>query len=232
MTTLPGDFINFSKQWEGFRAEAYPDPGSRDGTPWTIGYGQTVIDGKPVKKGDTISEPKAAALLEQRHEILARKVLGTVKVPLSPYQLATLVSFADNVGWGGKKQGDGFSTSTLLRKLNAGDYDAVPSELMKWVNNDGKKMNGLVNRRSAEAGLWAKGQFVSSAPVTVEPPKPPPSATDTILKDAGGWSGIGGIIAAIFGAIADQPILQVAAVVFIAFLLWRFVIARKQADPA
>lgn len=59
-----------------------------------------------------------------------------------------------------------------------------------------------------------------------------PSPVDTILKDSGGLSGIGGILAAIFGAIADQPILQIAAVVFIGFLLWRFVIARKNADPA
>lgn len=224
MTHLPADFISFSKQWEGFRANAYPDPGSRDGTPWTIGYGQTVINGVPVKKGDTITEARASELLSERHNALARRVSAAVKVPLSEYQLATLVSFADNVGFGA------FSGSTLLRKLNAGDYNSVPSELAKWRFNDGKVMQGLVNRRAAEAGLWAKGQFVSSAPVSATPPKAP-SATDSILKDAGGWSGIGGIIAAIFGAIADQPILQVAAVAFIAFLLWRFVIARKQADP-
>lgn len=59
-----------------------------------------------------------------------------------------------------------------------------------------------------------------------------PSATDTLLKDAGGLSGLAGGAAAIAGAIANQPILQIAAVAFIAFLLWRFVIARKQADPA
>lgn len=224
MTHLPADFISFSKQWEGFRANAYPDPGSRDGTPWTIGYGQTVINGVPVKKGDTITEARASELLSERHNDLARRVSAAVKVPLSEYQLATLVSFADNVGFGA------FSGSTLLRKLNAGDYNSVPSELAKWRFNDGKVMQGLVNRRAAEAGLWAKGQFVSSAPVSATPPKAP-STTDSILKDAGGLSGIGGIIAAIFGAIADQPILQVAAVAFIAFLLWRFVIARKQADP-
>ncbi|RYD61570.1 MAG: lysozyme, partial [Verrucomicrobiaceae bacterium] len=60
-TQLPADFLAFSKQWEGFRDKAYPDPGSRDGTPWTIGYGQTEINGVPVKKGDTISEPVAAS---------------------------------------------------------------------------------------------------------------------------------------------------------------------------
>lgn len=59
-----------------------------------------------------------------------------------------------------------------------------------------------------------------------------PSAVDSLLKDAGGLSGLAGALAAIFGAIVNQPILQVAAVVFIGFLLWRFVIARKQADPA
>ena len=170
-TELPADFAAFSKQWEGFRAEAYPDPGSRDGTPWTIGYGQTVINGVPVKKGDRITEAQASALLKQRHDRLAQRVLSVVKVPLSPYQLATLVSFADNVGWGGNGK-IGFSNSTLLKKLNAGNYDAVPSELGKWKYNDGKVMQGLVNRRAAEAGLWVKNQFVASAPVDAKPGNP------------------------------------------------------------
>lgn len=55
-----------------------------------------------------------------------------------------------------------------------------------------------------------------------------PSPVDTILKDPGGLSGLAGGAAALFGALADQPILQVAAVVFIGFLLWRFVISRKK----
>jgi len=63
----------------------------------------------------------------------------------------------------------GFTTSTLLRKLNAGDYNAVPVELMKWINSGGRKVQGLVNRRAAEGGLWAKGEFVSSAYVEAAP---------------------------------------------------------------
>lgn len=170
-TKLPADFAAFSKQWEGFRDKAYPDPGSRDGTPWTIGYGQTEINGVPVKKGDTITEARAAQLLQQRHDRLAARVLGVVKVPLTPYQLATLVSFADNVGWGSPSV-PGFSTSTLLKRLNEGKYDAVPGQLARWVNNDGSKMDGLVNRRAAEAGLWAKGAFVASAPIPAKPGNP------------------------------------------------------------
>lgn len=51
----------------------------RDCTPWTIGYGQTEINGVPVEKGDTIAEPVAASLLQQRHERLASRILGVVR---------------------------------------------------------------------------------------------------------------------------------------------------------
>ncbi|KQW72511.1 hypothetical protein ASD03_30985 [Ensifer sp. Root127] len=33
----------------------------------------------------------------------------------------------------------------LLKKLNEGDYDAVPAELMKWVYTGGKRVKGLIN---------------------------------------------------------------------------------------
>lgn len=194
MAQLPPEFLAFSKQWEGFRDKAYPDPGSRDGTPWTIGYGQTVINGRAVQKGDTITEKEAERLLVQRHETLAARVLQVVKIPLTPWQLATLVSFADNVGWGGGTA-MGFSTSTLLRKLNAGDYDAVPGELAKWKYNDGKVMQGLVNRRAAEAGLWVKGAFVSSAPVQAQPKGDPIATKENITWGSGILATLGALFA-------------------------------------
>jgi lysozyme len=40
------------KRWEGFRADAYPDPGSRDGKPVTIGYGQTRRNGRAIQMGE------------------------------------------------------------------------------------------------------------------------------------------------------------------------------------
>lgn len=224
-TQLPADFLAFSKQWEGFRDEAYPDPGSRDGTPWTIGYGQTEINGVPVKKGDTITEPLASSLLQQRHERLATRILGVVKVPLSPYQLATLVSFADNVGWGDSRT-PGFSTSTLLKKLNAGDYNAVPAQLARWVNNDGEKMQGLVNRRAAEAGLWAKGEFVASAPVTAKPGNPIRDlATPENLTAGGGLLGGAAALAA-----GNGPVQWAfAGLLLIAALTIAFIVIRKAA---
>lgn len=221
-TRLPADFVAFSKQWEGFRANAYPDPGSRDGTPWTIGYGQTVINGVPVKKGDTITEARASELLQQRHDTLAARVLGVVKVPLSPYQLATLVSFADNVGWGDGRT-PGFSTSTLLKKLNAGDYDAVPGELAKWKYNDGKVMGGLVNRRAAEAGLWAKGSFVASAPVDAKPGNPLKElATPENLAAGGGLLSGAAAVASGNGPVQYAiAAMMVVAAITIAFLVIR-----------
>jgi lysozyme len=81
-----------------------------------------------------------------------------VNVPLTDNQFAVLVSFDFNTG--------ALDKSTLLKKLNVGDHDAVPGELMKWVNAGGKKSTGSVNRRSTEAGLWAKGAFVASNKVT------------------------------------------------------------------
>lgn len=225
-TQLPTDFLAFSKQWEGFRANAYPDPGSRDGTPWTIGYGQTVINGVPVKKGDTITEPRASQLLQQRHNELAAKVQAAVKVPLTPYQLATLVSFADNVGWGGGTK-IGFSTSTLLKKLNQGDYNAVPGELAKWKYNDGKVMQGLVNRRAAEAGLWAKGAFVSSAPVDAKPQGEP-----LVTKESVSWGA--GILATLGALFAGTGPVQwaLAAVIVASFGIGAFLFIKSRVRPS
>jgi lysozyme len=85
-----------------------------------------------------------------------------VTVKLNDNQFGALVSFAFNIGVGG------FQKSTLLKKLNGGDYACVPRELAKYTRSKGKVLEGLVNRRTAEAGLWTKGSYVSSANVDVE----------------------------------------------------------------
>lgn len=218
---LNQESIDHLKRWEGFREEAYPDPGSRDGKPVTIGYGTTRIDGKPIALGTRITEAQAEEYLRQDVATAAAAVARAVKVPLTDNQFGALVSFTYNVGVGA------FEGSTLLRKLNAGQYDAVPGELARWKFNDGKVMQGLINRRAAEAGLWARGDFVSSGHVTAEPPKEP-TAIDTLVRDPGGLSGIGAVLATVFGAIADQPILQIGALVLIAILVWRLIVARKE----
>lgn len=140
--------VELIKKWEGLRLKAYPDPGSKDGKPVTIGYGTTLINGKPIALGTTITAAQADAYL--RADLPAREaaVKRIVKVALNDNQLAALISFVYNVGIGA------FEKSTLVKKLNAGDYKAVPAELRKWVNNDGKVMQGLINRREHEIVVW------------------------------------------------------------------------------
>ncbi|MET3899655.1 lysozyme [Devosia sp. UYZn731] len=222
--TVNAETLALAKQWEGFRATAYPDPGSRDGTPWTIGYGQTVIAGRAVRKGDTIKEPEAERLLIMRLRETAAKVEALIKVPVTDNQFGALVLFADNVGMGGQKPG--FSNSTLLKKLNAGDYAAVPAQLARWNKNDGKVMDGLVNRRAAEAGLWAKGAFVSTSTVDATAQAPKWATPETIAAGGGLLTGAAGI------ASGNGPVQWALGVVFvIAALVIAFTFVSKRVNP-
>jgi len=80
--------------------------------------------------------------------VFEQLVTAMVKVPLKQHQFDALVSFAYNVGGGNLR------SSTLLRKLNAGDYDGAALEFHKWNRSNGKVLPGLVRRRAAEALLF------------------------------------------------------------------------------
>jgi lysozyme len=147
------------KLWEGLRLTAYRDSG---GT-LTIGYGH-IAD---VRDGMRITERDAEEFLRRDLSQAEAAVNSAVTVPLTDPQFGALVSFVFNVGV------SAFRRSTLLRKLNGGDYDAVPAELMRWTKARGRQVPGLVTRRNAEIGLWAKGSHVAPAPVTPAPPRKP-----------------------------------------------------------
>lgn len=188
--TIAKETLEHVKRWEGLRLEAYPDPGSKDGNPWTIGYGHTSDAFMKVYKGQKITQDQAEKALEYDLGEAEAIVMRLVKVPLTDGQRGALTSFVFNVGEGN------FSKSTMLKRLNAGDYDAVPGQLAKWVKNDGKTMQGLVNRRAAEAGLWAKGSFVASR--TVEAAAPSPL---TKLATPEGLTAAGGLLAGLTGTL-------------------------------
>lgn len=153
------------KSHERLRLQAYPDPGSKDGLPVTIGYGSTRrMDGATWQLGDTITEAQALTLLRRDVSEAESAVNRLVKVPLSQSQFDALVSFTFNVGIGA------FELSTLLRRLNAGDYDGAAEEFDRWINNDGKPLAGLVRRRRAEREMF-ESVPAPSAPVA-EPPTP------------------------------------------------------------
>ncbi len=140
--------IALIKGFEGCRLTAYPDPGT-GGTPWTIGYGWTLpVDGKPVRPGMTIDQATADRLLKTGLVSYESDVLKIVKVKLTQGQFDALVSLAYNIG------SRALSTSTLLKKLNAGDIKGAADEFLRWNKAGGKVLNGLTRRREAERALF------------------------------------------------------------------------------
>lgn len=136
-------------QFEGFRADAYPDPGSANGLPVTIGFGSTRWeDGSPIQLGQTVERERAEAMLRLEVAEVEAAVGDAVTVPITQAIFDALCVFTFNVGIGA------FRRSTLLRKLNAGDYRSAADELLRWDKNDGRVMAGLARRRRAERELF------------------------------------------------------------------------------
>ncbi|EGQ5285089.1 lysozyme [Enterobacter hormaechei] len=137
--------IALIKQFEGCKLTAYLDSVGV----WTIGYGWTQpVDGKPIRAGMTIKQETAERLLKTGLVSYESDVSRLVKVGLTQGQFDALVSFTYNLG------ARSLSTSTLLRKLNAGDYAGAADEFLRWNKAGGKVLNGLTRRREAERDLF------------------------------------------------------------------------------
>lgn len=137
--------IALIKEFEGCRLTAYLD--SVD--VWTIGYGWThSVDGKPIKRGMTIDQGTADRLLKTGLVSYESDITKLVKVQLNQNQFDALVSFAYNLG------SRSLSTSTLLKKLNAGDYLGAADEFPRWNKAGGQVLAGLTRRRMAERALF------------------------------------------------------------------------------
>lgn len=159
----------------------------------TIGWGHTgKVDGKPVAKGMRINLSKAEELFQADTEWACAAVERYVRVDLNDYQFGALASWTLNVGEAQMKK------STLVKKLNNGDYDSVPREFMKWVNDNGKRVPGLVNRRARDAALWAKGatsvKMMGVISSTAQKAPPNLSIRDAATTVGVGASGAGGIL--------------------------------------
>lgn len=138
-----GDYMDeLERKFEGLRLKTYSDSA---GNP-TIGYGHKLGRGESYPNG--INEGQAESLLQNDLQTAEKSVRDLVKVPLSDNQFLALRDWVFNLG-AGKVAG-----STLLQKLNAGDYGAVPQELTRWIYAGGKPSSDLEVRRAAEAQLW------------------------------------------------------------------------------
>lgn len=147
LKTLSPSGIELIAGFEGYRANAYLCPAKV----WTIGFGTTVYpDGKRVKSGDYCTPEQAKAYKAHDLKKFEDTVSSTVKVGLTQNQFDALVSLAYNIG------SNAFAGSTLVKKLNAGDYKAASDQFSVWNKGGGKVLQGLVNRRAKEKVLFLK----------------------------------------------------------------------------
>lgn len=132
--------IDLIKRREGFRSHAYPDPGSPDGNPWTIGYGST----HGVHEGMVVTEEQATEMLKADLHLFEAVVDHGVKVPLEQHEHDALVSLVYNIG------PRAFLGSTVLKRLNANDRQGAADAMLMWDKNAHHVMAGLHRRREEE----------------------------------------------------------------------------------
>lgn len=122
---------------EGYSDKAYTPV---KGDVPTIGFGTT----GGVKMGDTIKPPQAVARALVDVQKFEGALKQCVKVPLHQYEYDAYISLSYNIG------SQAFCGSTLVRKLNAGDYAGACQQVLRWDKFNGKPLAGLTKRRQAE----------------------------------------------------------------------------------
>jgi len=149
--TLSPAGANLVKHFESCMKQCGPDRFAAYRCPagvMTIGWGTTAEHGHKIAGGTVWSKAQcdAAFLLDMR--VFEADVKRLVKKKLTQWQFDALVSFAYNCGAGALQH------STLLRKVNAGDFESAALEFHKWNKGGGKVLAGLVRRRASEALLF------------------------------------------------------------------------------
>ena len=116
----------------------------------TIGYGATYYDdgiSVTLKDPPITRERAEAILLWMVRRVYLPAVMKLCPAVDKPERIAALIDFTFNLGVGRLKG------STLRKRVNAGDWEAVPAELRKWTRGGGVVLRGLVIRREAEIAL-------------------------------------------------------------------------------
>jgi lysozyme len=146
----------FIARFEGCRLELYNDPAGH----CTIGIGHLVHHGpcngsEPAEFKRGITRERAFELLAEDAAEVVAAMRRRVKVALTQPRFDALCSWGFNCGPGV------FATSTLVRKLNAGDYASVRSELARWdkAGSPPRPLPGLTRRRKAEGRLFDEGKY-------------------------------------------------------------------------
>lgn len=128
------------KYFEGCELEAYQDSVGV----WTIGYGHT----KGVHEGMVITQEQAEQMLLEELKEYEGYVEDMVEVELTQEQFDALVVWVYNLG------PTNFKNSTLLKRINEGNFEDVPYQMKRWNKAGGKVLLGLERRREAEAKMF------------------------------------------------------------------------------
>ena len=189
------------KQSERLILNAYFDP---VGVP-TAGWGHTAgITNDMARAKVPVSQRQAEQWFEEDLDVAERTVRAKVSVALNQNQFDALVDFVFNCG------AANFAGSTLIKRLNAGDYAAVPAQLMRWTKARNRatdqmvELQGLVIRRKWEADLWQDTKSLHPAAPPTPPAEYPPVIANqpTVIPCAEGEKpSLAGLIAQVIAAI-------------------------------
>jgi len=170
--TLTDAGANLIKHFESCHCKAYKCPAGV----LTIGWGHTNAQGEQFKAGETWEQYECDAAFWDDMIAYERAVRKAVTIRLEPWHFDALVSFTYNVGEGNLRK------STLLKKVNAGDFKGAAAEFQKWNKSGGKVMAGLTRRRASEALLFQnirdKDYDGKADPTKVPAIEPMPQAVD------------------------------------------------------
>lgn len=198
----------------------------------TIGWGTTNLDGKKFDKYSVWTQAQCDNALAQDMVKYERAVERRVKVDLNQNQFDALVSFTYNCGEGN------LAKSTLLKRVNAGDFKGAARQFAAWNKGAGKVLKGLVRRRAAEAALFsAEPQKPKIEPHELPPPPdieptdpmpqqvdPPAQDRPSIFEKLSTWmSSLGGL--SFLAYLTDwRVVVALGALVFIgiAAVVWFF----------
>ena len=138
--------IDLIKRFEGVRLEAYQEPG---GTV-VIGFGHS----KTARMGMKITAAQAEDLLKQDLAMVEGDISPRLTRPVTENQFSAMVCLAYNIGTGA------FSSSTVLKETNAGNWQAAADAFLLWnkmrVSGEMVVSSQLDKKRRLERALYLK----------------------------------------------------------------------------
>lgn len=142
MSKMTDKGLRMLKSFESCKLDAYQDSVGV----WTIGWGQT---GPGVVEGVYWTQQECDDALNKTLEDVYKSVMQATTRSLNDDELSALMDFVYNLGINSFKQ------STLRKFINMGNFEGAPTEFKKWVYAGDNKLQGLVDRRDAEAALFS-----------------------------------------------------------------------------